>query len=557
VATDSEKREREWWKSHGPIDVKLYGETLRSIILEVQASAAINPRKLRRILARHPRRPALDGRTLFSKHELVGGYRLLCDQGLLEFQLDTLRRLQMKPMRTLSGVAPVTVLTKPYPCPGECIFCPSDATMPKSYLADEPGAMRAAYHDFDPYEQTAARIRALENIGHPTDKIELLILGGTWDAYPAVYQEWFVRRCLDAMNGTPSQTLFQAQARNEQASHRNTGIVTETRPDTISAEKIWHLRRLGVTKVQLGVQSLDDNILGINKRGHTAEDTRNAFRLLRLAGFKIAAHWMPNLLGASPSSDLSDFDMLWSDPALRPDELKIYPCALLADTALHEEWRSGRYQPYDEETLIQLVADCKARIPAYCRVNRIARDIPATNIVAGSKRANLRQLARERLVIRNQRCRCIRCREVRFSPVDLDCVNWSTLVYPTDVTFEFFVGATTQSDELAGFLRLSLPKRSSRTKLACKNSGKSVFDEIENYAMIRQIHVYGPALEVGSNSNGEAQHSGIGQSLMERAKAIARSEGFQKISVIAAVGTREYYRQNGFELGELYMSANL
>lgn len=537
--------------------MNLYGETLTSIIHEVQASAAIGPGKLRRILARHPRRPALDGRTLFNKHELVGGYRLLCDQGLLEFRLDTLRRLQMKPRRTLSGVAPVTVLTKPYPCPGECVFCPSDDRMPKSYLADEPGAMRAAYHDFDPYAQTEARIRALENIGHPTDKIELLILGGTWDAYSAAYQEWFVHRCLDAMNGTPSETLLQSQAENERAGHRSTGIVIETRPDQISAEQIWHLRRLGVTKVQLGVQSLDDHILGINKRGHTTADTRNAFRLLRLAGIKIAAHWMPNLRGASPESDLKDFDRLWNDPALRPDELKIYPCALLADTELHDQWRRGEYQPYDEESLIELVARCKTRIPAYCRVNRIARDIPATHIVAGSKRANLRQLARERLAARHEKCRCIRCREVRFSPVDTDHISWSTCVYPTDLTVEYFVGAVTQAGELAGFLRLSRPRRHSRTQLRCGYARKSVFDEIENYAMIRQIHVYGPALEVGSDSNGEAQHSGIGQSLLDRARVIARSEGSQRISVIAAVGTREYYRQNGFELGELYMSANL
>jgi elongator complex protein 3 len=463
----------------------------------------------------------------------------------------------MKPRRTLSGVAPVTVLTKPYPCPGECIFCPSDDNMPKSYLADEPGAMRAAYHDFDPYAQTKARIRALENIGHPTDKIELLILGGTWDAYSDAYREWFVHQCLDAMNGTPSETLLEAQAKNERAGHRSTGIVIETRPDLISAERIWHLRRLGVTKVQLGVQSLDDYILSINRRGHTTEHTRNAFRLLRLAGFKIAAHWMPNLLGASPESDLRDFDRLWNDPALRPDELKIYPCALLADTALHDQWRRGEYRPYDEESLVELVANSKTRIPAYCRVNRIARDIPATHIVAGSKRANLRQLARERLAARNEQCRCIRCREVRFSPVDTDRVFWSTLVYPTDLTVEFLVGAVTPNDKLAGFLRLSLPKRSSRSQLKCGYGGKSVFDEIENYAMIRQIHVYGPALEVGSDSNGEAQHSGIGQSLLDRARAIARSEGFQRISVIAAVGTRDYYRQNGFELGELYMSADL
>ncbi|MGD9101254.1 MAG: radical SAM protein, partial [Anaerolineae bacterium] len=353
-------REAKWLAAHGPLDLERHGD-------------------LRRLLGRHPR----DGKTTFSKHELVRGYRALCQQGKLTFQRETLRRLQMKPTRTLSGVAPVTVLTASAPCPGECIFCPDDARMPKSYLADEPGAMRGLYHQFDPFQQTAARIRALENIGHPTDKIELLVLGGTWSAYKDDYQEWFVRRCLDAMNERPASSLRQAQTWNEIAPHRNVGLVIETRPDRVTPEEVLRLRRLGVTKVQLGVQSLDDAILVANQRGHSVEQTRQAVRLLRLGGFKIAVHWMPNLLGVTPESDRGDFRRLWDDPALRPDELKIYPCVLLAGTALHEHWQRGAYRPYDEQILIQLVADCKALVPPYCRINRVTRDIPAPNIVAG------------------------------------------------------------------------------------------------------------------------------------------------------------------------------
>ncbi|NIO39657.1 MAG: tRNA uridine(34) 5-carboxymethylaminomethyl modification radical SAM/GNAT enzyme Elp3, partial [Burkholderiales bacterium] len=365
---------------------------------------------LRRILGRHPRSSANDESTTFSKHELIQGYRVFCERGVLVANRETLRRLRMKPTRTLSGVAPVTVLTKPFPCPGQCVFCPTDVRMPKSYLPDEPGAMRAAYHDFDPYQQTAARVRALENIGHSTDKIELLILGGTWSAYPKDYQEWFIKRCLDAVNRTDSASLTEAQLRNQTAQKRNVGLVIETRPDWVTPDEVNRLRWLGVTKVQLGVQSLDDMILAANRRGHTAEQTRHSFRLLRLAGFKIAAHWMPNLLGATPESDLIDFRRLWDDPALRPDEIKIYPCILLRNAPIYEQWQRGAYRPYDEETLIKLVADCKSLIPPYCRVNRIARDIPSPNIVAGSKKANLRQITQKYMADQGRVCRCIRCR---------------------------------------------------------------------------------------------------------------------------------------------------
>jgi elongator complex protein 3 len=429
--------------------------------------------------------------------------------------------------------------------------------MPKSYLADEPGAMRAAYHQFDPYNQTIARMRALENIGHATDKIELLILGGTWSAYPSDYQEWFVRRCLDAMNEEVADSLWQAQAWNQIARHRNVGLVVETRPDQVTPDEIERLRRLGVTKIQLGVQSVNDAILHANRRGHTVQHTRQAFRLLRLAGFKIAAHWMPNLLGATPTSDRADFARLWHDRALRPDELKIYPCALMADTPLYDEWRRGAYHPYDEETLIQLLTDCKVTIPPYCRVNRITRDIPAPNIVAGSTRANLRQLVQNQMSHQQRACRCVRCREIRSERLDPASLSWETLVYATDVSHEFFLSAATPSRRLAGFLRVSLPRHRRHVLLSSGESRQGVFDEIRNCAMIRQVHVYGPALAVGSDSRGEAQHVGIGQRLIERARQIAKTGGYGRLAVIAATGTREYYSRLGFHLGDLYMATDL
>jgi elongator complex protein 3 len=550
-------REREWLASHGGVDLERHGERLLSIIQQVDQAPSFSPRQLRRIVRQQPRENAAGERTLFSKHELIHAYHAFCEQGRFEFRRETLRRLQMKPMRTLSGVAPVTVLTKPFPCPGKCIFCPTDVRMPKSYLPDEPGAMRAAYHHFDPFEQTAARIRALENVGHPTDKIELLILGGTWSYYPEDYQEWFLRRCFDAMNEREAASLPEAQSLNEQAPHRSVGLVIETRPDWITPHEITRLRQLGVTKVQLGVQSLDDEILAVNGREHTVEDARQAMRLLRLAGFKIAVHWMPNLLGATPASDRADFRRLWTDPALRPDELKIYPCALLAGTPLYDQWQKGTYHPYTEETLVELIAGCKADIPPYCRVNRITRDIPAPNIVAGSTRANLRQIVQNDMAEHGRRCRCIRCREVRRNTVDPATLGWQTLIYPTDVTQEYFVSAVTPQGQLAGFLRLSLPKRRARALLASTEHQPGVFHEIENCAMIRQVHVYGPALSVGAESSGAAQHIGIGRELIERAVDISRSHTHRGLAVIAAIGTRDYYRRWGFDLHELYMTRSL
>jgi len=290
-------------------------------------------------------------------------------------------------VRTLSGVTTVTVLTKPYPCPGRCIFCPQEARMPKSYLPDEPGAMRAVENHFDPSLQVASRLEALASVGHPTDKIELLILGGTFSAYRRDYQEWFVRCCLEVLNAPGSTSapcpgnlgLAELQRQNESAPHRNVGLVVETRPDEISPDELVWLRSLGVTKVQMGAQSLDDRILALNERGHTVEDLHRAVALLRSGGFKIVLHWMPNLLGATPDSDRLDFARLWN--GLCPDEIKIYPTQLLEHTRLHEIWSEGRYQPYTTAELIGLIADLKPSIPHYCRVNRIVRDIPSTHVV--------------------------------------------------------------------------------------------------------------------------------------------------------------------------------
>ena len=498
--------ERAWRPRGHDFDALRHQEALTAIFAAVRQTERWDTDALMRILARHPR----DGKALagdeaaatgfFAKIELVKGYQQLTAAGVLPFERAVMRRLQMKPIRTSSGVAPVTVLTEPAGCPGRCIFCPDAEGMPKSYLPNEPGARRAAQCGFDPYLQVRTRLATFEAMGHTADKVELLILGGTWSAYPRTYREWFVKRCLDAMNEadpdpvrfltesgpggstqparphgeilplvpsaasaavrpSSAQALAEAQARNETGPHRNVGLVIETRPDWVTPAEIRHLRELGVTKVQLGVQSLDDRILTLNQRGHDVATVRRAVGLLRAAGFKLHLHWMPNLLGATPDSDREDFARLWSDPGLRPDELKIYPCSIIEGTELFRLWQAGEYQPYTDEELIALVADCKATIPPYCRVNRVFRDIPADDIVAGVKSSNLRQLAHRRMAERGQVCRCIRCREVRETSVTESDLHQVVHTYQAAEGQEHFLSYETSDGRLAGFLRLSLPAR--------------------------------------------------------------------------------------------------
>jgi elongator complex protein 3 len=547
MASEQERvaRRARWLEAHGQtIDLDEFQDELIEIIEQIAGAEHLAPQDITRLLYRVSK-----GDGPVGKDQVIQAYRELAARGAIASSRETLAKLRTKPVRTISGVAPVTVLTKPFPCPGECIFCPEFASMPKSYIPDEPGALRAGQLQFEPYQQTALRIRALENIGHSTDKIELLILGGTWSYYPADYQEWFIRRSLDAMNGQESETLEEAQQRNETAPHRNVGLVVETRPDYLDENEVIRLRRLGATKVQIGVQSCDDAILLKNKRGHSVEQTRQAFRLLRRAGLKIHAHWMPNLYGATPQSDRQDFARLWDDPALRPDELKIYPCSLIANTPLHDLWQNGEYRPYADDELIDLVAECKTLVPAYCRINRVMRDIPAGHVVAGSIKSNLRQAVHQAMKTRGQTCQCIRCREVRGERVSTDALGLQAMAYDTDTTREHFLSFVTPGTEraqrLAGFLRLSLPRE------------RGFIAEIADAAMIREVHVYGPALDIGEGGEGKAQHAGLGTRLIERAAEIARDAGFPRLAVIAATGTRDYYRARGFKLGELYMARDL
>lgn len=548
----------DWQRKRGGFDPRRHSGPLYAIfraILQVPEEEWNPARSLRAILSHHPK----EGKGFYSKPDLVAGYRHLVAEGDLEADPLLIKRIRMKPMRTQSGVAPVTVLTAPAGCPGKCIFCPDDWRMPKSYLYDEPGCQRAERDGFDPYRQTLGRIRAFESIGHDASKVELLILGGTWSAYSRDYRQWFVRRCFDAMNaaGDPalaeSSTLAEAQGRNVQAAHRNVGLVVETRPDWVTPDEIRHLRRLGVTKVQIGVQSLDDEILALNRRGHDVAAVRRALGLLRTAGFKLHLHWMPNLYGATPDKDRADFARFFSDPAIRPDELKIYPCSLIADTELYTHWQAGDYAPYTLDELVALLADVKPTLPPYTRVNRLFRDIPAHHIQAGVTASNLREVVHAELARRGERCGCIRCRELKRRSVAAHEVTLQVHRYDTDLTREYFLHFVTNAAHpepglIAGFLRLSLP-------LAPGVGSRTFLDEIAESALIREVHVYGPALGIDAEgSGGEAQHTGLGTRLLEAARRISREAGFRRISVIAATGTRAYYAARGFEQGELYMN---
>jgi len=483
-----------------------------------------------------------------AKSMLVAEYKRQIEEGEEETDYALLERIRMKPVRSLSGVTTVTVLTKPYPCPGKCIFCPDDVRMPKSYLVDEPGAARAFQNNFDPYLQVKSRLDSLKAVGHPTDKIELLILGGTWSSYRKDYQQEFIKRCFDALNELESENLVEAQLINETAPHRNVGLVIETRPDEITPGELSWLRRLGVTKVQMGVQSLDDHILELNKRGHTVAQALTATALLRAAGFKIVLHWMPNLLGATIDSDRNDFLRLWKD-GFSPDELKIYPCQLLEGTELYAHWQKGAYQPYTQDELIHLIADIKPEIQPYCRVNRVIRDIPSHHVVEGNRRTSLRQDVFLELEKRGKRCDCIRCNEVSNQKIDPDTLHLEDFIYHPHTAEEHFLHYRTPDNKIAGYLRLSLPK----DQLQAHPSADLAFTDLKDAALIREIHVYGQSLAVGTEKEGAAQHIGLGTQLIEEASRIAREHGYQNLAVIAAIGTRQYYEARGFDRGEIYM----
>lgn len=600
-------------------------EVLVDILDAVRVNGPLDAIELGQILNRHNKRAATRERA-YSKKRVLPYYLRLKEEDPAAWEAldidDELERrlfatLRMKPRRTASGVATITVITKPAVCSGNCLYCPNDVRMPKSYLHREPACQRAERNYFDPYLQVASRLRALEQMGHVCDKVELIILGGSWSDYPTGYQVWFVNELFRALNEAPVETdalkerkahyreagidgrdevlakqtrdvqaavndgvldfnsavrqfygsgsawedaalwqtasmteLAKHQRVNEKAAHRVVGLVVETRPETLDAPTLEHLRALGCTKVQIGVQSLRPEVLELNGR-HTGEsDLRRAFELLRIFGFKIHTHFMVNLYGSDIAGDEADYARFVSEAAFQPDEVKLYPCVLVEGTGLVRRYETGEWRPYAEEELVELLARDVLVTPPFTRVSRMIRDISAVDIMAGSKKTNLRQLVEASDTLKAGDVREIRFREIAGEEIDVSSLVLDTVAYETTNTSERFLQWITPEGKIGGLLRLSLPHEDYLLAHAIE-----LPDEL-GCAMIREVHVYGQVANL-HRSDGSAQHLGLGRRLVERACELAREAGFGRINVISSVGTRDYYRKLGFVDGALYQTREL
>jgi elongator complex protein 3 len=467
--------------------------------------------------------------------------------------------LRRKTTRTISGVTVIATMTKPYPCPQPepCAYCPGGPTQgsPQSYTGHEPAAMRGTQNNFDPYLQVQSRIEQLTAIGHKVDKIELIVMGGTFPATPTEYQTWFIQRCLDAITGKTSVNLEEAKANAEVSKTRNVGITVETRPDWAKQPHIDAMLNMGVTRIELGVQNPDDEIYRLVGRTHTVADVEEATRIAKDSGLKIVYHMMPGMPGSNPKKDLSAFNLIFTDPAFKPDMIKIYPCLTIAGTKAHEWYQKGTYTPYTTEEAANLIVEIKKTIPKWIRVMRVQRDIPARLILAGVKKSDLRELAQKKLKEQGFQCQCIRCREVghrlaadNVKP-DVDKIKILTQRYGASEGTEIFISAEdTENNVLLGYLRLRVP------------SAKAHRPEIiaEPSAIVRELHVYGPLVPVGKHSANAWQHKGFGAELLAEAERMARRDfGLKKLLVISAIGTRRYYMRFGYERDGVYVSKRL
>ena len=650
-----------WSQDERPRHSCLYNGGMEQIILHIlealRRGETVDDKALVKMIHAEARREGADKRSLAKRRLLPFYQRVKREEPDLwatwnvtpELERRLLRVLRMKPRRTASGVATITVITKPWPCSGDCLFCPNDLRMPKSYLHAEPACARAEQNCFDPYLQVSARLTALSQMGHATDKIELIVLGGTWSDYPESYQIWFMSELFRALNDnaiagvaanpmlarpgisradadkllaeTPEDELPPAvverreqyrslgittdpdalaarvakeqavvdadeggynravrrlygqgtvwaqaaswqtatwdelerqQHINETARHRVVGLVIETRPDAVTPAALATIRRLGCTKIQMGVQSLDQHLLDINQRRIRVEQIERAFALARLFGFKIHAHFMLNLLGATPSADKRDYLRFVGEGPFQPDEVKLYPCALIEGARLVGSFERGEWRPYTEEELLDVLADDIVATPAFCRISRMIRDFSSDDIMVGNKKPNLRQLVENRLQAQGAgaQVREIRFREIGTGSADLKDLAMQVVPYETGVTSEWFLQWVTPAGKIAGFLRLSLPDQTYVGEHAEELPVRC------GEAMIREVHVYGMAARVGEDGRA-AQHHGLGRKLVERACEIARAAGYTHVNVISAVGTREYYRGLGFYDNGLYQQKEL
>ena len=441
-----------------------------------------------------------------------------------------------KSTRTISGVTPVAVMTLPMKCPGQCIYCPTFSAIPQSYTPESPAALRARQCDYDAKKQVKLRLKILSEMGHPTDKIELIVMGGTFLACPQHYQYQFIKDCYDALNGEESATLEEAKRLNETTAHRCTGLCIETRPDWCGQEEIDRMLEFGTTRVELGVQTLDDEIYRLVRRGHKVEDVVKATTLLREHGFKVHYHWMPGLPGSNPTKDLELSRRLFSDARFKPDGLKLYPTMVVEGTELEKWYREERYLPYDFDTMINLMVDIKSSVLKYVRISRVLRDIPPKFIVAGLK-DSLRDVIKQRMKQQAIECKCIRCREYGHRAQNGWEIGEPRMVrmdYEASGGREIFLSFEDEGETLFGLLRMRIQSKPI-ARLGQEIKG--------NLALIRELHVYGPEVSLSQRNPVAAQHKGLGKALLREAERIAGEE-FQvrQMVVLSGTGAKEYYR---------------
>jgi elongator complex protein 3 len=462
--------------------------------------------------------------------------------------------LRLKKVRSISGVNVIGVMSSPRGCPhGRCVFCPMEKGFPMSYTSGEPAAMRGIQFGYDPYKQITSRLNQLKAIGHEPSKVELVIQGGTFLAAPQAYQETFVKLCLDAVNGVESLTLEDAKTYAETSEIRNVGLTIETKPDWCKEEHVNQMLKFGATRVELGVQVIDDYIYELTNRGHTVEDVVESFRVAKDAGFKIVAHMMPGLPGSNFAKDLDSFRLLFQDQRFCADMLKIYPCLVMEGTELYDWWKQGNYSPYSTEQAAELIAQVKEFVPPWVRIMRVHREFPVHLIIDGVKNGNLRELAIRKLAARGKRCRCIRCREVGHRSlkeglsVNTDNLRLSRQEYPASEGTEVFLAKEEpDQDVLIGYIRLRIPSREAQR-----------VEVDSSTAIVRELHVYGPEVAVGRKSTTAWQHKGTGHELLTAAEGIAKEKGASRILVLSALGTKQYYKKAGYDYKGAYMEKPL
>lgn len=505
------------------------------------------------------------GQTIWQNSAVLKEYKKLITDGVVK-QSDVLEKiLRRRSVRTMSGIAPVAVLTKPFPCPGKCAYCPTEKNVPQSYLSNEPAVMRAIRCDYDPYKQVQYRLKALVANGHVPEKIELIVIGGTWSVLPEKYKYWYIERCFAAANEYDKKflisnfqfpinskisieklkcQLLKEQKKNETAKYKIIGITLETRPDYINEKELWEMRELGATRVEIGVQAIDDQILKLNKRGHGVKEITDATQLLKDFGFKVTYHIMPALPGSNPEKDLAMFRSLFNDDRFQPDQIKFYPTIVTRGSLLYRWWKAGKYKPYSDKALEDLIIKCKNVVPLYVRIIRLIRDIPNESIIAGNRVTNLRQIMQQKGVL----CNCIRCREAREKKFKLKNLEFRIIRYLASGGKEYFIFAESKDAKvLYGFCRLRL------SKTLDKKYKNNIF---ANAAMIRELHVYGELMST-SQKQKAVQHSGLGKILLSHAENIAKNHDYEKMSIISGAGVRGYYKKLGYRLKDSYMVKNI